>query len=366
MRFAILVLAATLWLSGWAAPARAEILVGFANPLSGPYAASGARNLLAVSAAIDDVNARGGLLGEELRLVVADDACGIESAMEAAGELVTAGVRIVVGHFCSHSSIVAAAVYDMADVIMITPDSTHPRLTEEERPNVFRLIGRDDEQGESAAALIAERWPDRRIGVAHDESTYGRSLARETLRALTERQVDVALVEPYRAKKADYEELVQRLGESDVELLYIAGYGPDAGRIAAAARDAGLGLQVMGGDGLGMPGFWTKADIAGEETVFTTWRLPPPPLAEGDEARRRDAIRLHFRAGGMGAYAAVELWAEAAARAGSLDVASVARVLRRAQFETTAGLVAFDRRGDLVGDRWAWQVWRDGAPVAFE
>ena len=171
MRCSIALLAVSLCLGWTPAMARAEIAVGIANPLSGPYAASGARNLLAVMAAIEQVNADGGVLGEELVLVTADDQCGMQEAVDAAETLVTAGVSMVVGHLCSHSSLLAAAIYDMAGVVMISPDSTHPRLTEENRPNVFRLTGRDDAQGREAARLIADRWPEQRIAIVHDGTT---------------------------------------------------------------------------------------------------------------------------------------------------------------------------------------------------
>ena len=105
--------------------------------------------------AVEDLNARGGVLGERVRMVTADDSCGLQTAVNAARALVEAGWPFVMGHACSHSSLLAAGIYETADVIMITPFSTHPRLTEEGRENVFRLIGRDDDQGK----LAVTSWP---------------------------------------------------------------------------------------------------------------------------------------------------------------------------------------------------------------
>ena len=130
--------------------AAAEIPIGFANPLTGAFAQSGERYRIATEMAIEDLNARGGVLGQQVKLIVADDGCGMQRAMDAARTLVEAGVSFVVGHACSHSSLLAAGIYETADVLMITPSSTHPRLTEEGRQNVFRLIGRDDDQGRLA------------------------------------------------------------------------------------------------------------------------------------------------------------------------------------------------------------------------
>ena len=93
-----------------ALPASAgEIRIGLANPLTGPLAASGQRNRVAVELAIRALNQDGGVLGQPLKLVAVDDGCGTDRAAAAALELVEAGVRFVVGHLCSHSSLMAAS-----------------------------------------------------------------------------------------------------------------------------------------------------------------------------------------------------------------------------------------------------------------
>ena len=129
----------------------------YTDPLSGPFAASGERNRQAAQLAVAMLNSAGGVLGHEIRLVTVDDACGTDQATATALQLVEAGVAAVIGHFCSHSSLLAAPVYEAVGLPMLTPDSTHPRLTEEGRPNVFRLIGRDDEQGRIAEQPAQQR-----------------------------------------------------------------------------------------------------------------------------------------------------------------------------------------------------------------
>ena len=103
----LLLLALIVAMTG-SARTEAEIQIGFANPLSGPYALSGHRNQVAVETAVYDLNRRGGVLDEQVQLVTVDDACGLEQALVAARELVAAGARFVVGHLCSHSSLLAA------------------------------------------------------------------------------------------------------------------------------------------------------------------------------------------------------------------------------------------------------------------
>jgi branched-chain amino acid transport system substrate-binding protein len=363
LRYAVILLAAWLAL---ACRAAADVAIGIATPLSGPYAASGARNLLAAMAAVDHLNEEGGVLGEPVRLVSVDDKCGSNEAVDAAERLVQAEVVVVVGHMCSHSSLLAAAIYDIAGIVMITPDSTHPRLTEEGRPNVFRLIGRDDVQGAVSADLIAERWPQRRIGIVHDGSVYGWGLAFETRRALERRMIEIALLERYEPDQPDYAGLVERLDDAGIELLYVGGYGPDAGRIVADAREAGLGLQVLGGDGLGMDEFWAAAGEAGDGTIFSSFGVADGDVLDEIDSAARRAVLSHFRAGGLGAYAAIELWAAAATRAQTLDAKVLIRSLHHNTFETVRGAVSFDYKGDLRNAEWAWQIWRRGRKVPLD
>jgi branched-chain amino acid transport system substrate-binding protein len=346
--------------------AAAEIPIGFANPLSGAFARSGERNRIAVEMAVADLNARGGVLGEPVRLITTDDACGLQRSVAAARELVDAGVRVVVGHFCSHSSLLAAGIYETADVLMITPFSTHPRLTEEGRQNVFRLYGRDDRQGELAGDFLADRWRGGQIAILHDGSTYGEGLALEARKQLRARGETEAIFDSYAPDGDDYTGLLARLQKARIKVLYVGGYGPDAGLILRTARERGDDLQLVGGDGLDMDEFWAVAGDLGKGTIFTA---RPDVRARPEAAAllaRFQARGLGTRDFGLGAYAAVQVWAEAVERAGSLRLTAVAGTLRRGHFETVLGRVAFDQKGDLRDAAWQWKAWADGDYVPLE
>ena len=286
--FCLLLGALALTLPGSAA---AEIRLGFASPLSGPYALTGGARRAAVELAVADLNRNGGVLGQPVRLVIADDACGLQQAIEAARKLVSAGAPAVIGHLCSHSSLLAAGIYETADVLMITPGSTHPRLTEEGRQNVFRLNGRDDQQGKLAADLLAAHWPAAAIAILHDGSVYGEDLAMQVRRQLWTKGVTPAIYDLYTPGESDYSALAARLQAAGIEVLYLGGYGPDAARIVRALRARGDNLQLVGGDGLGMDEFWTIAGADGAGTLFSTRPRPAglPPRARGGGVGRRHA-----------------------------------------------------------------------------
>ena len=267
----------------------------------------------------------------------------------------------MVGHICSHSSLVAAGYYEAADVLMITPSSTHPRVTEEGRRNVFRLTGRDDDQGRLAGDLLAVACAGRRIAILHDDSTYGVGLAGEMRKRLRANGVEEVLFESYAPNQEHYTELGKRLNWLKADVIYVGGYGPDAARILRSAREAGSDLRMIGGDGIGMDEFWTVAQPVGEGTIFSERPQAEPGSSDVEDVLAQfEARGLGSRTGGLGAYAAVQAWALAVDRIDSVATAEVARLLRRGHFETVLGRIGFDQKGDLEGAGWSWYVWSEG------
>jgi branched-chain amino acid transport system substrate-binding protein len=100
-------------------PARAEVLIGMAGPLTGNEAWTGEQMQRGARLAVADLNAAGGVLGHQVRLIEADDFCDAEQAVAAAKKLVSDGVIFVVSHYCSHAAIPASAVYEAAGVLLI-------------------------------------------------------------------------------------------------------------------------------------------------------------------------------------------------------------------------------------------------------
>jgi branched-chain amino acid transport system substrate-binding protein len=138
-------------------------------------------------AAVADLNAGGGLRGEQVELISADDYCDGAQAVAAPNKLVAAGVGAVFGHQRSGAAIPASNVYSDAGLLMVSSEATNPKLTEQGLTNVFRVVGRHDLQGRIAGDLLAERWGHKPIPILHDGSAYGRSLAEETRKRLNER-----------------------------------------------------------------------------------------------------------------------------------------------------------------------------------
>ena len=165
-------------------PAYAEITVATAGPMTGQYASFGQQMKAGAEMAVADINSKGGVLGEMLKLEVGDDACDPKQAVAVANEMVGKGVVYMAGHFCSGSSIPASKVYEEEGIIQVSPASTNPKLTDEGGPNVFRVCGRDDQQGEVAGKFLAGVYRSMNIAIVHDKTAYGKGLADATMASM--------------------------------------------------------------------------------------------------------------------------------------------------------------------------------------
>jgi branched-chain amino acid transport system substrate-binding protein len=346
--------------------AGAEILIGVAGPMTGKNAWFGEQMLRGAEQAVADINVAGGVLGEQVRLITADDFCDPEQAVAAARKLVSDGAILVVGHYCSHSSIPASAIYEAAGVLMISPASSNPMLTELGRANVFRVTARDDAIGIVAGDYLADHWLDKKIAILHDGTTYGKGLAEEVKKNLDRRGVSEAIYQPYFPGRSDYGGEIAELQGADIAVAFIGGYHTEIALMARQARDRGYLVQLIAGNSLTTEEFGLLAGPAAEGTLF---------VDVADPRKRTEAAPVveRFRASGfepegysMYTYGAVQVWAEAAKKAGSLAPDAVIASLRHNQFDTVLGPIRFDEKGDLTVQNLVWYVWRNGGYMPLE
>lgn len=346
-------------------PARADIRIAVAGPMTGERAWFGEQMQRGAELAVADVNAAGGVLGQRVQLISADDACDPEQAVAAARKLVSQSVTLVVGHFCSGASIAASEVYDAAGVLMISPISSNPRLTEMGRSNVFRVAARDDASGILAGNYVADHWSEKKVAVLHDSTTFGKGWADETKKQLNKREITESLYQAYIPGKSDYSTEVAALQAANIGIVLIGGYHTEVALMVRAARDRGYSVQVLTGVTLATEEFGLIAGDSAEGTLFTDV-MDPRGLAEAA------SVVARFRAAGfepegytLYSYGVVQLWAQAA-KSGSLELDRMIASLREHQFHTVLGLVDFDEKGDLVQQNVILYVWRGNKYVPLE
>ena len=190
--------------------AQADVTIATVGPMTGQYASFGEQMRRGAEQAVKDINARGGVNGQKVKLIVGDDACDPKQAVAVAKKLVSQGVVFVGGHFCSGSSIPASKVYTAGRILQISPASTNPKLTDEGGPNVFRVCGRDDQQGVVAGNYLVKNYAGTRIAFLHDKTAYGKGLMEATLMNYKKAGGKPSMVEAYTAGEKDYKALMSK------------------------------------------------------------------------------------------------------------------------------------------------------------
>jgi len=341
--------------------ARADILIGVAGPRTGGYANFGEQVFQGAAQAVKDINAKGGVLGQKLKLEVGDDACDPKQAVSVANQFANHGVVFVAGHFCSGSSIPASAVYQDEGIVMMSFSSTNPKLTDQGFSNVYRVCGRDDQQGPVAAAMIAKKFKGKKIAILHDKTGYGKGLADSTRANLNKMGIKETLYEAYTAGEKDYSALVTKLKEAGVEVIYLGGYHTEGGLIMRQAAEQGYHPRMVSGDGLATSEFGQIAGKAADGTLFT---FAPDPRKDPANKKIVDSFRANgYEPEGytLNSYATVQVFAQAAAEAKSVKAEALNKVLHKSTFKTLLGDVAFDKRGDPRVPGYVFYEWNNGS-----
>jgi branched-chain amino acid transport system substrate-binding protein len=183
---------------------------------------------------------------------------------------------------------------------------------------------------------------------------------------LNNRGLREAIYQAYVPGKSDYGVEIAGLQAADIAVLYVGGYHTEIALMARLAHARGYPLQLVAAVNLGTEEFGLIAGPAAEGTIFTD---------HADPRRRAEAAPVveRFRASGVEpegdtlyAYAAVQVWAQAAQKAGSLELQAMIASLREHRFDTVLGPIDFDEKGDLTVQSPAWYVWRGGTYVPLE
>lgn len=352
-------------------PAAAQIKIGVAGPLTGGSAAFGAQLKNGVEQAVADINAQGGINGQKIQLFIGDDRGDPKEGVSVANKFVADGVKFVIGHFNSGVTIPASEVYQENGILVITPAATNPKVTDRSMWNVFRVCGRDDQQGGVAGNIIAQKFKGKRVAVVHDKTTYGQGLADETRKAMAKGGVKEVLYEGVNKDDKDFNALVSKLKAANIDLMYWGGLHDTGGLIVRQMRDQGVKAPLMGGDGITDDEFATIAGPGAEGTLMT---FSPDPRTN---PANKEIVAV-FRKKGfepqaytLYSYAALQIIKEAAAAAKTLDTKKIAALMSSGKpFKTVLGDIAFDKKGDvsnegyIVGgkkkDRYVLYTWKKG------
>ncbi len=338
------------------------IRIALAGPVTGAVAQYGDMQFMGAQMAIEQINKKGGVNGQQLQSVVYDDACDPKQAVAVANKIVNDGISFVVGHLCSSSTQPASDIYEDEGILMITAASTSPDITARGYQLIFRTIGLDSLQGPTAGNFIADQIKPNNVAVIHDKQQYGEGIATSVKQTLESKNVKVGLFEGINAGDKDFSSLIAKLRREGVDFVYYGGYHPEMGLLLRQSREKGLNVRFMGPEGVGNSEISAIAGPASEGMLVT---LPKSfdqdprnqALVEAFKAKKQDPSGPFV----FPSYAAVQVIAEGIEKAGSTDTDKVAEALRSNTFDTPTGNLSFDEKGDLKDFNFVVYQWhKDG------
>lgn len=339
------------------------VKIAIAGPMTGPVTQYGDMVKAGALTAIEQINAAGGAGGHKLEAVIMDDSCEPKQAVAVANKVVSDGIKYVIGHVCSGSTIPASDIYENEGVVMVTPSATAPQLTVgKHRKMIFRTIGRDDQQGPAAAKYIIEKVKPKKVAVLHDKQSYGQGIATSVKKDLEAAKIPVVMFEGINAGDSDYSAVVTKLKSQGVDFVYFGGYHPEMGLLLRQSREQGVKATFMGPEGVGNKDITAIAGPASEGMLVT---LPADFTADPANAGLIKAFKDKKRDPNgpfqMPAYAGVEIIADAIAGSKSTDPVKVAAYMHSHSFKTPIGNVSYDANGDLKAFKFVVYKWHKDA-----
>jgi branched-chain amino acid transport system substrate-binding protein len=236
-----------------AAPA-ADIPVGVYAALSGGEASFGQATVQGVKLAAEEINASGGVLGRKIRLVVEDDQGKAEEAASVVTKLITGdNVLAVIGENSSNQSLAAAPICESSKVPMISPSSTNPNVTKKGQ-YIFRVCFTDPYQGKALATFVRQNLGLTTAAVLKDnKNDYSVGLAEFFTKAFTGLGGKIVAEKSYTGGDNDFRPQLTGIKEANPQVLFIPGFYTEVGQIAIQARDLGVTVPLVGGDGWDSP-----------------------------------------------------------------------------------------------------------------
>jgi branched-chain amino acid transport system substrate-binding protein len=334
-------------------PAFAEtIKLGVAGPHSGDLASYGIPTMNAAKIVVEQVNAKGGIHGKMVELLIQDEECKPEKATNVATKLISDGAVAVLGHICSGATKAALPIYTEARIPVMSPSATNPALTQSgEYPTFFRTIASDDAQAKLGVAFAIDTLKAKKIAVLHDKGDYGKGYADFAKKFIEEgKQAEVVLFEGVTPGAVDYSAVVQKIRRANADVVIFGGYHPEASKIVSQMRKKRMDTPFVSDDGVKDDTF-IKVAGSDAEGVYASG-----PRDVSGLPLYKEAIEAHKKMFGTepgaffdSAYAAALTLLNSIDKSNSTKFDDMAKVLHEDLVDTPVGKIKFDARGDAEG-----------------
>ena len=347
-----LVILVAIALSACGPKAAKEIKIANLSPLSGPVPTFGTSTTNGFNLAVEEWNAKGGVLGMKIVPVVEDSQCTADPAVNAANKVIDQdGVKYIVGEVCSSASIPVSEIAEEKGVVQISPTSTNPNVTLNvdgaTKKFVFRACFIDPFQGFVMAKFASEKGFKTAFVMADQGNDYVRGLAEQFEKNFVEMGGTIVGKENYTGTDTDFSAILTKVADSGAEVLYLPDYYNVVNLVGAQAKEKGVTAVMMGGDG------WDSADLdlAAADGGFFSNHYSPTDTRQivvdwvARYQAKYDSVPDALATLG---YDATNLMLAAIEKAGADDPAKVAEAMAALSFEAVSGAVTFDAQHNPI------------------
>ena len=335
------------------APAPADdsvtVKIGHAGPLTGGIAHLGKDNENGARLAVEEASAKKMKIGGKtvkFEFMGEDDQADAKLGPTIAQKFADAKVAGVVGHLNSGVTIPASAVYNQANIPMISGSATNPKLTEQGFKNIFRNVGRDDQQGPAVAQYL-QSMKLKKVAIVDDATAYGEGLANEVEKTLKAGGIQVVAREKTNDKATDFKAILTKMKGRGPDAVFYGGMDATGGPMLKQARELGINAVFSFGDGACTD---TMKQLAGDKAAegFICSQAGLPVVAASKTFL--DAYKAKFNADPIiyapFTYDAANMLIAAMQKADSTDPAKYLPELQKLSYKGATGTIEFDDKGD--------------------
>ena len=330
----------------------ADVVIGFAAPLTGGSAHYGVDLRRGVELALDDANAKKLTIGgQPVHFVLdsEDDQGDPRMGSQVAQKMVDARVAGVVGHFNSGTSIPASRIYNTAGIPMVSPTATNPTLTAQGFNNVFRVVNSDAQMGQLAGHSAVQALKGKSIAVIDDRTAFGQGMADEFSKGVEAAGGKVVDREYTTDKAVDFKAQLTRIKSFNPDVVFWGGLDQQAGLMMKQMRQLGIRAAMLGGGSFENDTFLKVAGNSAEGAMSWDYGVPLSRMKTGQEFDRR--MKAKYNEGVVAyapsAYDATWVLVNAMQKANSTDPKVYGPQVKSVSFEGISGNIAFMPNGDM-------------------
>ena len=344
---------------GGGSKASDEIKIGVVSEMTGSNATYGTSVVNGMKLALKEVNDKGGVNGKKVSIVVADSKSEPAEAANAMSKLVNQDkTPVVMGIFTSSSAIAAANVSESAKVPFLAIGATNPKVTLDDKtgkvkPNTFRVCFIDPFQGTVGANFVLNELKLKKAVIFVDNSSdYSKGLASFFKQAYTSKGGEIVGEEAYLQKDTDFKAVLTKIKTMNPEILYVPGYYEEVGKIIKQARELGMNLPIVGGDGWDSPKLSEIAGAGPLNNTFFTNHYSPDDTSPASKAFVDAYVKAYNQkpdAPAVLGYDGARLMIDAISRAGGTEGAKVSKALAETKnYKAVTGDTSLNETHDAV------------------